>query len=530
MSEKYRVVYRADLSDGADEGPLWEPGCPLQIVVAQVSRNVETAELYLQLRLRNVGARLINSCKMAVILTHDDGLEEQEEIEKLDMDVLPGATCDVPPLHLGSGTVASLSVRITELTATGAAWATRMDPSPVPTKLSLELPERLLNARKRELDKIDASKTGLVLHGRVQNHVDYWICACGQANVERTACCTCGFPKERLRELESEDTLEQIARSFEEDEQKRAEKHAASVKRLRKVAVAAAALVVAGAAGFAIYNNAIVPQQRYNEALSKIEAGNYDEGISVLEGLGSFGDAQKQIELAQERMKTEKEQKRESELQAARDLISSGDYEGGINELKRLNAKQEAWQEMYQYAANNPNHDNRLTFMYLDELSSMSRTEARQNKELYQDAVSLYNKLYSWKIRLIINNDENDWNTDMKEYRSRGSSGLVGNAYAYAHIEVLNGPYGEGGDAQTIDVVTSSLPEDGVSGRSWYTTTFIITPDETGSYVGVRETEEIQLLGTVQTGTQCEVSAKIDGADMATCILTNVDGLKPYTW
>ena len=196
MSETYKVVYRADLSDGADRGPLWEPGCPLQIVVAQVSRNVVTAELYLQLRLRNVGARLINSCKIVVILTHDDGLEEREEIEKLDIDVSPGTTSDIPPLPLGSGTVASLSVKITELTTTGAAWATRMDPSPVPTKLPLELPERLLNARKRELDKIDASKTGLVLHGRVQNHVDYWICACGQANVGRTACCTCGFPKE----------------------------------------------------------------------------------------------------------------------------------------------------------------------------------------------------------------------------------------------------------------------------------------------------------------------------------------------
>ena len=508
MSETYKVVYRADLSDGADRGPLWEPGCPLQIVVAQVSRNVVTAELYLQLRLRNVGARLINSCKIVVILTHDDGLEEQEEIEKLDMDVLPGATCDVPPLHLGSGTVASLSVRITELTATGAAWATRMDPSPVPTKLSLELPERLLSARKRELDKIDASKTGLVLHGRVQNHVDYWICACGQANVGRTACCTCGFPKERLRGLESEDTLEQIARSFEEDEQKRAEKHAASVKQLRKVAVAAAALVVAGAAGFAIYafyNNVIVPQQRYNEALSKIEAGNYDEGISVLEGLGSFGDAQKQIELAQERMETEKEQKRESELQAARDLISSGDYEGGIDELKRLNAKQEAWQEMYQYAANNPNHDNRLTFKYLDELSSMSRTEARQNKELYQDAVSLYNKLYSWKIRLIINNDENDWTSN--------SGGSI------AHIQVDNAPlFPDQNEASlTVNVQSPLIQWNGwgSSSRGWSSDSTTLTFDVVnGSINGQRATVTIdpdqparsRILVTYEREEICQVS------------------------
>lgn len=507
MSETYKVVYRADLSDGADRGPLWEPGCPLQIVVAQVSRNVVTAELYLQIRLRNVGARLINSCKIVVILTHDDGLEEQEEIEKLDMDVLPGATCDVPPLHLGSGTVASLSVRITELTATGAAWATRMDPSPVPTKLSLELPERLLSARKRELDKIDASKTGHVLHGRVQNHVDYWICACGQANVGRTACCTCGFPKERLRGLESEDALEQIARSFEEDEQKRAEKHAASVKQLRKVAVAAAALVVAGAAGFAIYafyNNVIVPQQRYNEALSKIEAGNYDEGISVLEGLGSFGDAQKQIELAQERMETEKEQKRESELQAARDLISSGDYEGGIDELKRLNAKQEAWQEMYQYAANNPNHDNRLTFKYLDELSSMSRTEARQNKELYQDAVSLYNKLYSWKIRLIINNDENDWTSN--------SGGSI------AHIQVDNAPlFPDQNEASlTVNVQSPLIQWTGwASSRGWSSDSTTLTFDVVnGSINGQRATVTIdpdqparsRILVTYEREEICQVS------------------------
>lgn len=382
MSETYKVVYRADLSDGADRGPLWEPGCPLQIVVAQVSRNVVTAELYLQLRLRNVGARLINSCKIVVILTHDDGLEEQEEIEKLDIDVPPGATCDVPPLHLGSGTVASLSVRITELTATGAAWATRMDPSPVPTKLSLELPERLLSARKRELDKIDASKTGLVLHGRVQNHVDYWICACGQENVGRTACCTCGFPKERLRGLESEDTLEQIARSFEEDEQKRAEKHAASVKQLRKVAVAAAALVVAGAAGFAIYafyNSVVIPQQKYDDALSLIEAGKYDEGVAELKELEGLGDSEQQIDLA----------------------------------------KEDRHRQMFEYVTEHQDHDDHQTFDYLNELMVTKG-------QYYQKAIDLYEKIYGWQLSVVVNNDEDDWTSN--------SGGSI------AHIQVDNAP------------------------------------------------------------------------------------------
>ena len=461
MSETYKVVYRADLNDGTDKGPLWEPGCPLQIVVVQVSRNVETAELYLQLRLKNVGARLVNSCKMAVILTHDDGLEEREEIEKLDIDILPGTTSDIPPLHLGSGTVASLSVRITELTAAGAAWATRIDPSPVPTKLSLELPERLLNARKRELDKIDASKSGLVLHGRVQNHVDYWICACGQANVGRTACCTCGFPKETLRKLESEDTLEQIARSFEEDEQERAEKHAASVKRLRKVAVAAAALVVVGAAGFAIYafyNNVVIPQQQYDEALSLIEAGKYDEGAKQLEELKGFGDSEQQI-----------------------DLIEEARY-----------------RQMFEYVTEHQDHDDQQTFDYLNELM-------KTRGQYYQKAIDLYDELYEWQLSIVVNNDKNDWTSN--------SGGSI------AHIQVDNAPlFPDQNEASlTVNVQSPLIQWNGLgsSSRGWSSDSTTLTFDVVnGSINGQRATVTIdsdlparsRILVTYEREEICQVS------------------------
>lgn len=378
MAEKYKVVFRSDLKDGVERGPLWEPGCPLQIVVAQVSRNVETTELYLQLRLRNICARAVNSYKMTVILCQE-GSEEREEIEKLDADIQPGLTYDAPPLLIGSGTVKSLSVTITELTSTGKTWIARRDPSPVPDKQPLELPERLLSARKRELDKIDATKTNLVLRGRVQNHIDYWVCACGQANVERTTCCECTFSKEGLRRLESEDALEQIAQSFEEDKQRSTKRRAAAAKKLRIVAVTAAALVAVGAATYTLFNNVIIPQLQYDEALSEISAGNYDDGIALLKGINGFSDSEQQIE----------------------------------------NAKEAKYANMFEYVTEHKSHDDPKTFEYLNEL-------AKTRGQYYQKAVDLYDELYNWQLDITISNDEND-----QPYYSGES---------IAHIQIENAP------------------------------------------------------------------------------------------
>ena len=144
MSETYRVVYRADLSDGADKGPLWEPGCPLQIVVAQVSRNVGTAELYLQLRLRNVGDKRINSYAMSVILVHDDLSEEHLDFEQLDIDISPGSTHDTVPRHLGHGTVSSLLLRLTSISLYNTVWKSSGLPTKPPSEVSLSLPDDLV--------------------------------------------------------------------------------------------------------------------------------------------------------------------------------------------------------------------------------------------------------------------------------------------------------------------------------------------------------------------------------------------------
>ena len=199
----------------------WEPGCPLQIVVAQVSRNVETAELYLQLRLRNVGDKRINSYAMSVSLVHDDLSEEQLDFEQLDVDIFPGSTHDTVPRHLGHGTVSSLSLRLTSITLHNTTWKTSGLPTKPPSEVSLSLPDDLVPVRKRALEEAGGSiyTSGRVLKGKVQQLGNYWVCACGQVNVGRETCCGCHFKKSDLLRLESEEALRNLAQSYRQIDQ-----------------------------------------------------------------------------------------------------------------------------------------------------------------------------------------------------------------------------------------------------------------------------------------------------------------------
>ena len=253
MSEKYRVVYREDLDDGADKGPLWEPGCPLQIVVAQVSRNVGTAELYLQLRLRNVGDKSINSYAMSVSLVHDDLSEEHLDFEQLDVDISPGSTHDTAPRHLGHGTVSSLSLRLTSITLYNTTWKSSGLPTKPPSEVSLSLPDDLVPVRKRALEEAVGSvySSGRVLKGKVQQLGNYWVCACGQVNVERETCCSCHFKKSDLLRLESEEVLRNLAQSYRQIDQT---KETESSTRKKRVAILIIAMLcVAIAATGALY-------------------------------------------------------------------------------------------------------------------------------------------------------------------------------------------------------------------------------------------------------------------------------------
>lgn len=75
----FKVVFRSD-NQGADTSPGWEPGCPLLVNAVQVSRNTDTGQCYLQLKLSNISGATVDSFKLQADVSYVDGASETVEL------------------------------------------------------------------------------------------------------------------------------------------------------------------------------------------------------------------------------------------------------------------------------------------------------------------------------------------------------------------------------------------------------------------------------------------------------------------
>lgn len=495
----YKVVCR---KDAAVQGsaPRWEQGCPIQIQVLQISRDTESSELFLQARIMNISDRDVAAYKLTAEITHDDNTKDTFVIDVLDADLPAGKTQDLSPKPVGKGTVSDTELVALSVQQGGTTWQSCAKPSGLPQRTLLELPDELRNIRRHALRKAGVNQVNKVLDGAVCDEDNFWVCACGQVNVNRKTCCSCSSSKETLRGLESADKLRELGEAQS--------RQATKSKRLRLIAaVSAVAVIMVGVA----VPQVIIPQIKYLQAHSAVDNGDYDRGIALFRELGDYSDAAGQAKIAEWR-------KREQLIQDALEAIDEGDYEHGVEQLVDLEATDEANEAMYAYASSHLNYDDQLTFTYLHELSGIE----------YRDAADLYEQLYGWRVSLIVNMDENDWSTDLSEYTSRDpQTGLVGNPSAYAHIRVDNGPFADLTLTDTsLELAQYTIGEDGslfeLPNRR---RTLYLHAAESGSLNGVTSSEWISLAGTVRTGTQCVVAIEHEGEIIASKTLTNTNAL-----
>ena len=205
----YKIIHRAE---GA-EIP-WEPGCPVALTAVQVSRNTETSEAWLQAKARNVSDVEAGSVYADLSLEYADGTGETIPAEFLDADVPAGAERPLKPRRLPRGDVQSCSLTVRRVEGPNCTWESTGEASPLPSPEKLSLSPRALSQRARA---IGANAGDSVLHGKVQDHDVWWACACGQVNVRRSSCCSCGNPKELLMANEDEAALLADADEREEE-------------------------------------------------------------------------------------------------------------------------------------------------------------------------------------------------------------------------------------------------------------------------------------------------------------------------
>lgn len=276
----FKVVFRSD-NQGADTSPGWEPSCPLLVNAVQVSRNTDTGQCYLQLKLSNISGATVDSFKLQADVSYVDGASETVELNPLDADVQPAKTHRPEPVSLAGSQITNVIVRVLSVSQPEIEWHAEAgsEPGPIPVGTELVLDKKATAERAKSLEELykDSSK---YRHAVTLDNT-WWVCSCGMPNVDRDRCCRCDLSKDYLVALEDEQSL--IARCEE--------RRIRTAKRKRKRLIASASFIIAVVAALAILfftTDVIVPNASYNAAARLLSEKNYDSAYSAFLKLGTY--------------------------------------------------------------------------------------------------------------------------------------------------------------------------------------------------------------------------------------------------
>ena len=360
----YDVIYRADRSNN-DGKLLWEPGCPVTLEAVQISKNTETSESFLQIKVCNISSSIVSSICGFATVCYAEGPSDRIDFEEPNLDLPTGYPKALKAISLSSGDIVSATVTITQAVQTEGKWITADKAVAYPEPIPLELSDRASSERERLLAQ--SGVNGEELAFIFQDNVAWWLCSCGQLNVKSDVCCGCGVSKAILRSTNDErdllasadewsDSVYQKAASLASDKSNTASlleaielfgqitewkdaaeqvsvceakiyklEKASSNRRKLFIGVAVAA-VIAAIVGFFVVKNVIIPRSTYDSALLMAESGDYYGAIATLESLENYGGAAEQIE----RIKGEKSlqiQAARQDISAYQNRLSAGGYQ-----------------------------------------------------------------------------------------------------------------------------------------------------------------------------------------------------------
>ncbi len=278
----FKVVFRSD-NQGADTAPGWEPGCPLLINAVQVSRNTDTGQCFLQLKLSNVSDEIVSSYKLQVDVAYADGTTETVDLRPLDADIRPVQTCRPDPVPLSGSDILSATTRVITVSQPNGSWRTASAAEPIPVGKPLELEQFAAIERKRLL--VDLGKDPDDYDCRIVEGDGWWVCTGGIPNVNRDTCCACGLSRDMLKNLENEAYLHAKA-----EERKTIEEAKNRRKRRRNVFCALLCIVIAIVA--ACISLAYLAIEPYLNATQLQEQGSYKTAYEEYTALGTLLDSE----------------------------------------------------------------------------------------------------------------------------------------------------------------------------------------------------------------------------------------------
>lgn len=422
-------------------------------------------------------------------------------LEYLDTDIPAGAEKALKPQRLTQANVTSCNLVIRRVDFSNKTWHSTTSAKPLPQRQALSLSPK---ARAQRAYALSLSENDEIVNGAVQDHSEWWVCACGQANIRRTTCCKCEMVKERLLDTENEQDLlaeynDRIDDIYEQacdlskdnaskkelkkasklftsikDEKDSAEKakgcderiqsiSSAQSRKIRRGIITATTSVVALGLIIVLGTFVIVPNVKYAIAANYANSGQYKDAIAAFEELGNFKDSQEracesQVQNALESGDYDEAYRNaqiltkfddgEEKLEpiakvAAESLMSQQDYERAVRWFVYAHDEESRNNAMYQYAINHLDHGNQTTYEFLKQLSGAG----------YEDASSFYNQLYYWQFELGMTISKAS--TEQKDTWERKDMGR-GLMSMYAYIKAINGPL-DSSEKTTVRIEVSKL-------------------------------------------------------------------------
>ena len=279
--ERYTSLYRLPKNQ-------YTAGSPVLLAAGTLLKDSQTGAVLAQLKMQSLSAKRIRAVMVAVDASDVSGapLEGVAEYQYLDLSVRRDeAFGQHQAIVLPDANTRCIAVRCTRVVfADGTSWEAVPDAvwSPLPE------PEALEKALPAELVRQYCRDTAACAAFQCAKFGDLWRCTCGALNgAGETACHACGLILDRQLAALDKTALREHLSAYEKAEAEKEEARRAKNQKIRKkaltIGIPAAAVCAAAAI---LVTTVIIPGQKYRNALSLLDAGDYAAGYAILEELG----------------------------------------------------------------------------------------------------------------------------------------------------------------------------------------------------------------------------------------------------
>lgn len=297
MSERYSRLFTLPEN-------LYAQGSPVVIAAGALLKDNQTGKVIAQLKLQSISSKNIRAVKVKLDLfdTAGNPLEESVVHDYLDLNISRDKDfAQKNPVQITNNKARSYKASVKEVVYTDrSVWTSDNE-----SWETLDKPSHLVFPDP-ELQKQYQIKfgRGSVYEPKVEK--DLWHCTCGALNHKDEICHCCrnsllalqSVDMEKLKADKDTRLAKQARVAKQEAEENAARKVAEQVAkkktaRLLKITIAVVCVVIAIVL---VMTRVVIPNDKYNDAVALMNAGQYEEAIAAFEAMEGYKDSSLQIE------------------------------------------------------------------------------------------------------------------------------------------------------------------------------------------------------------------------------------------